>query len=103
MPEQIQSINRARDHARERAERLARFDYDAPAELFPSRIKKVRGQITYKRFETGAEAIRFAVEDVPPAALLGAYLELDEARFGFDDIYSLYKNASFPLKRRSNQ
>jgi hypothetical protein len=103
MSEQIQSINRARDHARERVQRLARFDYDAPAELFPSRTKKGRGQITYKRFETGAEAIRFAIEDVPPAALVGAYLELDEARFGFQDIHSLYRDAAFPLKRRSGQ
>jgi hypothetical protein len=100
MSEQIQSINRARDLAREREQRLARFDYRAPAELFPSRSKKGRGQITYKRFDTAAEAIRFSIEDVSPAALLGAYLELDEERFGFEEMRMLYRDAAFPLQRR---
>ena len=75
------------------------LDYGAPAELFPCRGKKGRGQIRYQRFETAAEAIRFAVEDISPAALLGAYLEVDEARFGHHEIRCLYENAAYPLKR----
>jgi hypothetical protein len=103
MSEQTQSINRAREHAQEQARRLARFDYRAPAELFPSRGKNGHGRITYKRFDTAAEAIRFSIEDVPPAALLGAYLELDEARFGVEEMRILYRDAVFPLKRRNEQ
>jgi hypothetical protein len=103
MSEEIQSINRARERVQEQARRLAGFDYRAPAELFPSRGKKGCGRITYKRFDTAAEAIRFSIEDVPPAALLGAYLELDEARFGVEEMRILYTDAAFPLKRRNKQ
>jgi hypothetical protein len=100
MSVEVQAINRVREQARNRVEGLEQFDYDAPAELFPSRSKKGRGHITYKRFDTAAEAIRFAVEDVPPPALLGAYLEVDEARFAFPEIQYLYERAAYPLKRR---
>lgn len=100
MSVEVQAINRVRDLARQRIEGLQGFDYDAPAELFPSRSKKGRGQITYKRFDSAAEAIRFAVENVPQPALLGAYLEVDEARFGLQEIHCLYERAAYPLKRR---
>ena len=86
--------------ALKRVEGIAGFDYGAPAELFPSRIKKGRGRVTYKRFDTAAEAIRFAMEEVPPPALLGVYLEVDEARYGLPEIQYLYERAAYPLKRR---
>jgi hypothetical protein len=76
------------------------FNYSAPAELFSSRMKKGRGRITYKRFDTAAEAIRFAMEDVPPPALLGVYLEVEEVRYGLPEIQSLYERAAYPLTRR---
>jgi hypothetical protein len=78
---------------------LQAFDYNAPAELFPSRIKKGRAQARYRRFATAAEAVRFAVEDIAPPALLGAYLEVDETRFGLAEIHALYESADFPLTR----
>ena len=101
MAAEVQAINRVRDMARQRVEGLEGFDYEAAAELFPSRSKKGRGQISYKRFDTAAEAIRFAIEDVPPPALLGAYLEVDEARFGLYEIQYLYERAAYPLTRRA--
>ena len=82
--------SRARDQAQKQVRDLNGFDYDAPAELYPSRIKKGRGRITYKRFNTAAEALRFAIEEIPSAVLLGAYLEVDEARFGVQEIRCLY-------------
>ena len=100
MSNEIQAINRVREQARKQVEDLNGFDYGTPAELFPSRGKKGRSQITYKRFDTAAEAIRFAMEDISPSALLGAYIEVEEARFGFHEIQYLYENAAFPLKRR---
>lgn len=100
MSVEVQAINRVREQARKRVEGLEGFDFDAPAELFPSRIKKGRGQVTYKRFDTAAEAIRFVIEDAPPLALLGACLEVDEGRFGVHEILCLYESAAYPLKRR---
>jgi hypothetical protein len=77
------------------------FDYGAPAELFPSRGWKKRNPVAYKRFDTAAEAIRFAVEEMPPPALLGACIEVSEARFGLREIHDLYESAAYPLKRRA--
>jgi len=96
---EVQSINRVREQSRKQVQDLHGFDYSAPAELFPSRIKKGRGRVTYKRFDTAAEAVRFAVEQIPASALLGAYLEVDEVRFGSEEIYLLYENAAYPLQR----
>jgi len=100
MSDEVQAINRVREQARKQMEDLTGFNYGAPAELFPCRGKNGRGHVTSKRFDTAAEAIRFAVEEIPPPALLGAYLEVDEARFGLHEIHYLYEYAAYPLKRR---
>jgi len=41
------------------------------------------------------------MEELPPELLLGAYLEVEEARFGGDAIRELYESKAFPLKRQS--
>jgi hypothetical protein len=78
---------------------LTTLNCDAPAELFACRSNTAPAQFKYKRFETAAEAIRFAVEDLPASALFGACLEVDEARFGRYEIHFLYDDAAYPLKR----
>jgi len=75
------------------------FDYSAPAELFPSRNNKIAKKVKYRRFDNAAEAIRFAVEELPEALLLGAYIEINERRLGHQDIRAIYSRPDFPLKR----
>jgi hypothetical protein len=78
------------------------FDYNAAAELFPTRRRQPRRDpFGYKRFAQAAQAIRFAMEDMPPQYLIGAFLEVDERRFGSDDIRRLYESDKYPLNRRS--
>src|SRR5512135_8304 len=72
-----------------------KFNYDAPAELFPSRNRKIVNKIKYRRFDRAADAIRFAVEELPEPLLLGAYIEIDEARLGHKDIRALYDSAEY--------
>ena len=75
------------------------FNFNAPAELFPSRNRKVASKVKYRRFDRAADAIRFAVEELPEPLLLGAYIEIDEERLGHKDIRALYESDKFPLKK----
>lgn len=80
---------------------MSEFDYNAAAELFPARRRVPKRQpIGYKRFAQAADAIRFAVEDVAPELLVGVCLEVDERRYGSDDIHRLYESTDYPLARR---
>jgi len=77
------------------------FSYQTSAELFPAAIrKKKRSGFAYRRFDTAAEAVRFAIEDMPADLLNGAYLQVEEDRFDHSGIRSLYDSADFPLQRR---
>lgn len=81
---------------------MAEFDYNALAELFPTSSLPRRRSFGYKRFAKAAQAIRFAMEDLPRASLAGAFLEVNERRYGSDDIRRLYESAGYPLARRGS-
>jgi hypothetical protein len=78
---------------------MSAFDYTASADLFPARSWKQARRVTYKRFDEAAEAIRYAIEELPPQHLLGTYLEVEEARFDHGGIRRLYDSADYPLPR----
>jgi hypothetical protein len=81
---------------------MPEFDYDAAAELFPTRRRVPRRQpLSYKRFPRAALAIRYAIEDVAPECLVGACLEVEEQRYSSDDIRRLYESAEYPLTRQN--
>ena len=79
---------------------MRQFNYNAPAELFPSRNRKAPSKVKYRRFEKAAEAIRFAIEELAEPQLLGAYIEIESGRLGHREIRELYESAEYPLKRK---
>ncbi len=60
---------------------MAEFDYMIEAGLYTGKTLRSSRGPRYKRFETAAEAVRFAMEDLPGPQLRGCVLEVNEARF----------------------
>ena len=82
---------------------MADFDYTAPAELF---LGKARGSsrgshMTYRRFPTSAEAIKYAVETLKPISLGSAALVVGEDRYNGEQIRELYAGTRYPFSRKS--
>lgn len=98
----------------------AAFDFAEPAELFTRRdatpkiaagrsqadAERARSRATYRnalayrRFATGAEAIRFAIEELLPEALAATVLVANGDRHDPASIRALYAGAAYPLRRR---
>ena len=79
---------------------LRPFNFNTSAELFPADIlKKKRAGCSFRRFGTAADAVQFAMEQLPTDSLNGAYLQVEEARFDQNGIRSLYESEAFPLPR----
>ena len=76
------------------------FDYGAEAELFSVGGRKAgRQRLGYRRFAVAAEAVRFAVENLPPEQLAATHLQVEEMRFNAGEIRSLYDSADYTLVR----
>jgi hypothetical protein len=80
---------------------MANFDFDAPADLFPSRAKKGNRPVGYRRFDSAAKAIRFAIEEMPVDFLLGSILEVGDERVDGAGIRQLYDSKDYPLPRKA--
>ena len=79
------------------------FDYATEAELLFSRSgwrKSRRPPLGYKRFARASDAIRFAIEELPPQLLVSTILEVAEKRYQSREIRSLYESEDYPLARR---
>jgi hypothetical protein len=79
---------------------FAIFDFDVAAELFPARDRNRRAAVGYRRFSHAADAIRFAIEELPPERLHGSILEVEGERYDGSEIRRLYDSADFPRPRR---
>ncbi len=83
---------------------MASFDYGVEAELFPGAARASRRQpVGYRRFANVAEALRFAIEELPPESLAGAALEVGDERFDSHGMRRLYDAPDFPLPRRERK
>lgn len=80
------------------------FDYSEPAELYggntwtggPSAIK-------YRRFDTAAQAIRYAMEVLTGPSSRACVMEVDEDRFNHLEIRQLYESSDYPLPRQTGK
>ena len=93
------------------------FRYGEMAELFTGKVHLPPGDsapdghgavrsahrkpMTYRRFATSAEAIRFAIEHLPAEGLAATVLEMDGDRFDSAAIRKLYDAPEYPLPRRA--
>ena len=80
---------------------MSAFNYNAMAELFPSRRYAKSQQTQYRRFAKASEAIRFCIEDLPATGLAGSFMEVNEARYDGAAIRKLYEAEDYPLDRAS--
>jgi hypothetical protein len=77
------------------------FDFNVPAELFSGdRRRNKRLAMQYRRFESGAEAVRFAVEGQAAERLRTTIIEADDVRIEADEISRLYASEAYPFERR---
>jgi hypothetical protein len=77
------------------------FDHGMSAELFSCRVSNGRRQpLGYRCFAEAAEAIRFAIENLSPQALVGTYLEVNELRYRSAEIRRSYASSRYPLLRK---
>jgi hypothetical protein len=80
---------------------MDRFNYANPGELYypkPSRLRHHQG-VNFRRFNTAAEAIRFAIENIPAPFLSGCYMEVDGLRYDARELQELYEGSEYPLSR----
>jgi hypothetical protein len=75
---------------------MSTFDYAASAELF---ARQGRSGLRYRRFARAAEAIRYAIEKLPPKVLSGTSLEVNDERYNATQIRALYDSERYPLRR----
>jgi hypothetical protein len=90
---------------------MAAFDYRIVAELFPAgspaeslppgRRRFRRQPVGYGRFARAADAIRFAIEELPPELLRNVGLEVNAEIFDGGGIRRLYDSNEYPLVRRA--
>jgi hypothetical protein len=88
---------------------MAVLDYSTEAELSPTATdvelshirRKMRQPTGFGRFARAADAIRFAIEELPPELLVATQLKVAEERFNCEEIRRLYESVEYPLMRRA--
>lgn len=77
------------------------FDYSTAGEFKSNDKRRAfrRRPLGYRRFARAADAIRFAIEEMPPQLLATACLEVDEMRFDSAEIRRLYESDAYPNVR----
>src|SRR5512145_2299599 len=83
---------------------MAPFNYNAEADLYSGFARAFRRQtVGFRRFESAADAIRFAMEELSAKSLASAALEVGDQRFDSHGIRRLYEASGYPLARRKRE
>jgi len=61
---------------------------------------KSRSGSRYRRFPYAAQAIRYAIEKLPPKVFSGTSLEVNDERYNAAQIRALYESECYPLTRK---
>jgi hypothetical protein len=78
------------------------FPFDAPAEVYSSTGLGARKRpMSYRRFPSGAEAIRFVIEELPQLVQRGTIMEVGDGRYEMADIRALYDSEAYPLAKNT--
>ena len=76
----------------------ASFDFSLPAELYVPALVARRGHMDYRRFETAAAALLYALESLPGRRLGAAVLDVEGERYDAGQMKALYRSEGFPLE-----
>jgi hypothetical protein len=86
------------------SDQLRNFNYRSPGEIYSrSTLRMKPSGLSYRRFGTAAEAIRFAMEALPSTALDGCILETDGKRLSGPEVRELYLSQHYPLRRNKKR
>ena len=74
---------------------MNKFDFSAPAELFPSRNRKIANKIKYRRFDHAPKPFASRWRSCPSRCCSAPIIEINEERLGHKDIRALYDSETF--------
>lgn len=81
---------------------MEEFEFTDPAELYVANgYRGRRHNMSYRRFISAADAIRYVMEELSPSRLVGTILEVNERRHHHLEIRALYESGAYPLSRAS--
>lgn len=77
------------------------IDYTVSAELYSSGTARLAPARRYMRFQSMAEALRYAIERLPSSQLTTLTIEAGDARYNGKAIRALYDAPAYPLPRET--
>jgi len=79
---------------------MEHFNFDLPADVFvDTLLGHHRKSLAYRRFRSGAEAVRFVIEVQGAAAISKTVIEVDDVRISGAEIREVYDSDEYPLPR----
>ncbi len=73
--------------------------FSVPADVYVHRSKRRTGPVQFRKFGSLAEAVQYAIEEVPLIGLTGVSIESGDERYEGKAIRALYESATYPLRR----